>query len=123
MFQVVAYGICLGLSILESPAGRQELRKTGQDVLGAVPSIARKEGPLRLKGNAPLSSAVVDSFLADIRADFPNIVVSDRVHGEGLTLRKQWYLDATDEPANEPPPVYQPKEAGVMFVDKWVSCL
>jgi hypothetical protein len=67
-----------------------------------------------------LPADLVGRFLAEIRADFPNIAISNRVPGDGYTLRKWWY-DPSDKPANDPVPTYLPKEAGILFIDKGVS--
>lgn len=111
MFDVVAYCICLALDMLESEDELNTLRATGQTILDSVRRGVWKNGPLKLK-SANLPRSTVDEFLATIRADFPNLVVSDRVPGEAYTIRKQWYSEGA--------PAYRPKEAGVIFLDKWV---
>jgi hypothetical protein len=121
-FQVVAFGICLAFEILESTAAMAALHGTGEKVLGPSRPQARREGPLKLPSGAPFPADLVSKFLAEIRADFPNIAISNRVPGDAYTIRGQWYPDSNN-PAKEPTPPYKPKEAGVLFIDKGVSVL
>src|SRR5690606_31516437 len=58
--------------------------------------------------------SMVDDFPRKCRADPLNIAVSDRVSGEGMTMRTTWY-DVAESP------VYDPKLGGLMYISKTVS--
>jgi hypothetical protein len=121
-FQLVAFGICLAFEILESPSGSGELAATGRAILAEFRPKTLKSGPLKLGSGKQPPADLADRFLTEIRSDFPSIAISNRVGGDAYTIRKRWYTES-DKPADDPVPIYRPKDAGVLFIDKGVSYL
>ncbi|KAK4095920.1 hypothetical protein N658DRAFT_562770 [Parathielavia hyrcaniae] len=61
-FQVVAFGICLALEILESDSGADELHATGQVTLDTLRQKSLREGPPKMKTGKVLPSGSVKGF-------------------------------------------------------------
>ncbi|KAK4171153.1 hypothetical protein QBC36DRAFT_382776 [Triangularia setosa] len=95
-FRFAVYCITFALNLLESQKGRSGLINTGKEVWR---TWQRARRGLRFQGDIhshpELMDQAVDQYLANLRSDPPNIIVSNRVVGEGKTERMNWndYLD------------------------------
>lgn len=64
--------------------------------------------------NTEKMGVLVDGYLAECRADAPNVVISNRVKGEAEIQRLTWY-------SAESRPEYGAKKAALVSVSKMVS--
>ncbi|KAK7429163.1 hypothetical protein QQZ08_004378 [Neonectria magnoliae] len=112
-FRVAAFAFNLGLSMLECPRGRQALETTGTAVWRG--STVRERRDWIFQGGVSEMPQFVARFLTLCRYDPPNIIVSDRLTGEGLTQRVDW-LNEVDGGLNG----YTPKFAALFRLNKTV---
>ncbi|KAK4444018.1 hypothetical protein QBC34DRAFT_475977 [Podospora aff. communis PSN243] len=70
-YSTLAASINIGLSILETPAGRQTLRAIGREVV----RLWQDNGSHVFGGDVRQMGAYVDHFLARVRSDFPLVFV------------------------------------------------
>lgn len=102
------------LSLLETPEARASLKQTGISICTAWGR--RGSRGLAFKGDVGTNPAsmveAVDDFLAKLRSSPPNIIVSTRVTGEGLTQRLPWLALVGEN--------YDPKYAAVFRLNKTV---
>ncbi|EWG48984.1 hypothetical protein FVEG_08616 [Fusarium verticillioides 7600] len=83
-FRVAAFVFHLGMSMLESRRGREALRAFDRR---AQETFIPKSN---LQTDLNEARRFVDTFLAKCRAKPPNIIISDRITGEGLAQRVDW---------------------------------
>jgi hypothetical protein len=80
------------MELLESRPGKAALVTTIQSIVKA--GIKDRRGSKRaewaFQGTVEEVPALVDQFLATLRANFPNVVVSSRVLTTGQALRYSW---------------------------------
>ncbi|EWZ86013.1 hypothetical protein FOWG_11082 [Fusarium oxysporum f. sp. lycopersici MN25] len=91
-FRVAAFVFHLGMSMLESRRGREALVMLISDAWRASDRRAQKTFIPKSNFQTDLNEArrFVDTFLAKCRAEPPNIIISDRITGEGLAQRVDW---------------------------------
>ncbi|UPK94800.1 hypothetical protein LCI18_005735 [Fusarium solani-melongenae] len=115
-FRVSAFVFHLGLSLLESPRSREALYQLISKTYQVSQHYTRKTfiWTGNIQSDRERTQKLVDSFLSKCRASQPNLIVSDRIAGEGLATRLDWpgFLDATD------PNVYSPKWAATFRINK-----
>ncbi|KAF4472494.1 hypothetical protein FALBO_619 [Fusarium albosuccineum] len=115
--RVVAFSYHLALSMLESPRGRGDLITTGTEIWTSYSRRQRRR--VIIQGDVSRDDTImprfVDRFLDKCRADPPNIIVSDRLRGEGLVERVDWPAYLGDQEAN-----YNPKWAALFRLNKHV---
>lgn len=91
-FRFVALAMHFGLTMLETREGREALVETGTSIWKELGPRARRD--ILFRGDpvkdGQLMAASVDRYLTKIRADLPTVIVSDRIEGEGETIRLQW---------------------------------
>ena len=114
-FRIMAFALHCGLSLLETTEGTRALARVGRDVYNEIGRRARRniffQGDL---GRHPqLMDEFASGFIARCRADPPNIIVSDRLYGEGLTQRLNWRAISDD---------YSAKWGALYRINKVVSC-
>lgn len=92
-FRLTAFALHFGLSVLESPQGRSSLVATARDIWSTW-SNRQRRGMHFQQGNTAMDATqmnrAVNEFLASVRENPPNIIISTRVTGEGLTQRVHW---------------------------------
>ncbi|KAK5653605.1 hypothetical protein OQA88_8634 [Cercophora sp. LCS_1] len=93
-FRIIAFAMHFGISMLESPDGRNAVVETGRD-LWRFWGRRDKRNFVYQGGSEGMRDAV-DDFLARVRSNPPNVIVSNRVEGEGMTKRVAWadFLDS-----------------------------
>ncbi|KAK7413373.1 hypothetical protein QQX98_007750 [Neonectria punicea] len=114
-FRVAAFALNLGLSMLECPRGRQALEITGTEVWRG--STAREQRSFIFQGDVSGMPQFVDRFLTTCRYDPPNVIVSDRITGEGLAQRVGWPGEVGGGGGMDD---YTPKLAAVFRLNKTV---
>lgn len=91
-FRVSAFVFHMGMSMLESRRGSEALVTLISDAWRASDRRARKTFVPQGNLQTDLSEArqFVNTFLSKCRAEPPNIIISDRITGEGLAQRLDW---------------------------------
>lgn len=120
-FRIVAFALQFGISMMETEDGRAALTRVGQGVMEKHRSRSRRSTPYykdpRLRGGFNPSDTramrhAVDWFLEKLRNDPPNILVSTRVEGDGVTQRMDWH---------QRDPNFSAKWSVMFQLNKWVS--
>lgn len=91
-FRVTAFVFHMGMSMLESRRGHAALINLISESWRASDRRAKKTfiPKQNLQAESEETRRFVDRFLTKCRADPPNIIVSDRITGEGLAQRANW---------------------------------
>lgn len=116
-FRVVIFSLHLAMSMLESPRGRQALIEVGTAVWDRFRRRGRRNFALQgdLSQDPYLITRHADQFIQRCRIDPPNVIVSDRILGEGLAERVNW-----PNMVHKNAGVYSPKWAAMFRVNKTV---
>ncbi|TVY68100.1 hypothetical protein Focb16_v002492 [Fusarium oxysporum f. sp. cubense] len=116
-FRVAAFVFHLGMSMLESRRGREALVMLISDAWRASDRRAQKTFIPKSNFQTDLNEArrFVDTFLAKCRAEPPNIIISDRITGEGLAQRVDWRSILGSQIGD-----YNPKWAAMFRLNKTV---
>ncbi|KAM6523989.1 hypothetical protein FSOLCH5_004596 [Fusarium solani] len=88
-YKIVEASVHMGLSILETPEGRQSLARVAR----AIIEEGRSEQPPRrdiYKGSLKDMPAWINRFLTSMRFNFPAIFIHDEVGGEAEAQRLDW---------------------------------
>ncbi|KAK8004637.1 hypothetical protein PG989_004356 [Apiospora arundinis] len=108
-FRAVTTCINLGLRLLESPQGKAALVSIGQ---GVVSNRAKFEHIY--EDNPQNMPWWVELFLARLRASFPSALLTNRLAGEGATLRANWGQGGVKMRQ------WDPKDAGNLKLNKLI---
>ena len=121
MFRIVAFALQFGISMLETEDARIALTRVGRGVMTKWRSRDRRttayyQDP-RMRGgfnpdDARAMRYAVDTFVEQLRIDPPNVFVSTRVDGDGMTERLSWLQYNSD---------FSAKWSVIFRLNKWVS--
>jgi hypothetical protein len=116
-FRVAVFVFHMGLSMLESRRGHESLVTLISEAWRASDRRARKTFIPKsdLQADSEEARRFVDCFLSKCRADPPNIIVSDRITGEGLAQRADWPNILGSSVSD-----YNPKWAAIFRLNKTV---
>ncbi|KAM0425347.1 hypothetical protein ACHAPT_009403 [Fusarium lateritium] len=116
-FRVAAFAFHLGLSMLESSRSREKLADMMSGIWRVLPARAKKTFTIKadLSKEAGKARELVDKFLSKCRSQPPNVIVSDRITGEGLAERVNW--QNVMGPSTD---TYNPKWAAILRLSKTV---
>lgn len=76
------------LSLLETSRGRDTLARAAAEIWRNTDRADKRDALYR--GTEDDTRQYVDEFLAHCRRDPPNFTVSDRIPGDGMTIRVSW---------------------------------
>ncbi|KAI0403870.1 hypothetical protein F4802DRAFT_569693 [Xylaria palmicola] len=109
LFRAVATVIHLGLSLLETPPGKEGLVRIGCGL------IQERENRNHIYEDR-LENMMwwVELFLARLRGSFPALVLTNRMGGEGQALRSNWASGGLNMRQ------YDPKDAGILKLNKLI---
>lgn len=114
-FRIAAFAMHLGLSMLEAH-GASALIATGTKIWHDVGRRGRKNWAFQgdLTKTPDAMGPYTSSYLRKLRASSPTIIISDRLVGDGATVRLAWGSSAD---------VYNAKQAVLFQLNKSVSAL
>ncbi|RWA09822.1 hypothetical protein EKO27_g5309 [Xylaria grammica] len=107
MYRTVGAAVHLGLSLLETPQGKEALVDIGRAVVAASGNHIYYDDPKNMV-------FWVERFLTQLRSTFPSVILSRRIGGEGAILRTDW--DSGGLGMKD----WHPKKAGALRLNKTI---